>query len=96
MAQPRLTLNAFSVSGNENFRDFQLLPQSILTVAALAVNQQANLLQLHLRDATLRFFQTLPLATRQKLELRITAIRDRFGSPQLQKNTCPQTRKSEI
>ena len=30
------------------------------------------------------FFQTLPLATRQNLELSITALRDRFSNPQLQ------------
>ena len=39
---------------------------------------------MHLRDAALRFFQTLPLATRQNLELSITALRDRFCNPQLQ------------
>ena len=55
-----------------------------MAVAALPANQQANFLQLHLRDAALRFFQTLPLATRQNLELSITALRDRFCNPQLQ------------
>ena len=39
---------------------------------------------MHLRDAALRFFQTLPLAARQNLELSITALRDRFCNPQLQ------------
>ena len=55
-----------------------------MAVAALPANQQANFLQLHLRNAALRFFQTLPLATRQNLELSITALRDRFCNPQLQ------------
>ena len=83
MAQPQLTLNPFSGSEKENFREFELLLRSILAVTALPANQQANFLQLHLRDAALRFFQALPLATRQKLELSITALRDRFCNPQL-------------
>ena len=45
---------------------------------------QAIFLQLHLRDAALRFSQTLPLATRQNLELSITALGDRFCNPQIQ------------
>ena len=84
MAQPQLTLNPFSGSEKENFREFELLLRSILAVAALPANQQANFLQLHLRDAALRFFRTLPLATSQNLELSITALRDRFCNPQLQ------------
>ena len=78
MAQPQLTLNPFSGSENENFREFELIHRSILAVAALPANQQANFLQLHLRDAALQFFQTLPLATRQNLELSITALRIDF------------------
>ena len=56
-----------------------------MAVAALPDNQQANFLQLYLRDAALRFFQILPMATRQNLEFSITALRDRFGNLQLQK-----------
>ena len=84
MAQPQLTLNPFSGSEKANFREFELLLRSILAVAALPANQQAKFLQLHLRDAALRFFQTLPLATRRNLELSITFLRDRFCNPQLQ------------
>ena len=83
MGQPQLTLNPFSGSEKENFREFELLLRSILAVAALPANQQANFLQLHLRDAALRFFQTLPVATRQNLEFSITTLRDRFCNPQL-------------
>ena len=57
MAQPPLTLNPFSGSEKENFREFELLLRSILAVAALPANQQAKFLQLHLRDAALRFFK---------------------------------------
>ena len=84
MAQPQLTLNPFSGSEKDNFREFELLLRSILAVASLPVNQQANFLQLHLRDAALRFFQTMPMATRQSLQLSITALQDRFCNPQLQ------------
>ena len=55
-----------------------------MAVAALPANQQTSFLQLHLQDAASRFFQSLPLATRQSLELSITALRDRFSNPQLQ------------
>ena len=83
-AQPQLTFNPFSGSEKENFREVDLLLPSILSVAALPANQQANFLQLHLRDAALRLFQTLPLATRQNLEPSITAVRDRFCNLHLQ------------
>ena len=78
MAQPQL--KPFSGSEKENFREFELLLRSNLAAA----NQQAHFLQLQLRDAGSRFFQTLPLATRQNLELSVTALRDRFFNPQLQ------------
>ena len=84
MAQPQLTLNPFSGLEKENFREFELLLRSILAVAVLPANRQAILLQLHLRDAALQFFQTLPLATRQNLQLTIAALGDRFCNPQLQ------------
>ena len=58
--------------------------RSILAVAAVPANQQTNFLQLHLRDAALRYFQTLPLATRQDLELSIAALRNHFCKPRLQ------------
>ena len=84
MAQPQLTHIPYSVSENENFREFQFLLRSNLAVAALPANQQASFLQLHLRDTALRFFQTLPLAIRHNRELSLTALRDRFCNPQLE------------
>ena len=57
--------------------------RSISTVTAIPKAQQTKFLQLNLRDAALRFFQNSPLATRQNLELSITALRDRFCNPQL-------------
>ena len=84
MAHPRLTLNPLFGSEKETFCEVGLLLRSILAMVALPANQQANFLQLHLRDAALPFFQTLPLATRQILELPITALRDWFCKHQLQ------------
>ena len=65
----------------KHFREFEHLLRSFLAVPA---NQQANCLQLHLRDAARRYFQTLPLVTRQDLELSIAALRNHFCNPQLQ------------
>ena len=55
-----------------------------MAVAALPANQQANFLQLHLRDAALQFFQSLLVATRQILEVSKTTLPDWFRNPQLQ------------
>ena len=41
-------------------------------------------MQLHLRDAALIVFKTFPLATRQKLQISLTALRVRLCNPQLQ------------
>ena len=84
MAQPQLTLTPYSGTEREQFREFEHLLRSILAVVVVPANQQANFLQLHLRDAALRYFQTLPLATRQYLELSIAALRNHFCNPQLQ------------
>ena len=56
MAQLQPTFNPFSGSEKEILREFELLLRSILVVAALPANQQANFLQMHIRDAALRFF----------------------------------------
>ena len=84
IAQTQLTLNPFSCSEKENICEFELLLRSILAVVALPANQRANFLQIHLRDAALGFFQSLPLATRQTLVFPITALQDRFCNPHLQ------------
>ena len=68
----------------KSFCDFEHLLRSYLEVAGIANAQQANFLQLHLRDALLQFFQTLPDATRADLDLSLTALRDRFCNPHLQ------------
>ena len=63
----------------------EYLIRSVLAKTAITEKQQALFLPLHVRDAILRFFQTLPLATRKKLELPKTAYRHQFSNPQTQK-----------
>ena len=83
-ALPQLSLTPYSGLEKENFREFEQLLRSILAVAAVPQAQQANVLQLHLRDAAPRYFQTLPVATCADLELSLTALRDHFRNPRLQ------------
>ena len=83
-ALPQLSLTPYSGLEKENFREFEHLLRSILAVAAVPQAQQANFLQLHLRDAALRYFQTLPVATRADLDHSLTALRDHFCNPRLQ------------
>ena len=84
MAQAQIQLKPYSGLEKESFREFEHLLRSYLAVAGIVNAQQANFLQLHLRDAALRFFQTLPDATRADLDLSLTALRDRFCNPHLQ------------
>ena len=83
MAQPNITLRSFAGTENENFREFERLLRSIIGVAAIANNQRANFLQLHIKDAALRYFQTLPEVTRADFELSLTSLRNHFNNPQL-------------
>ena len=53
MAQPQLTLNLYSGLEKENFREFEHLLRSVLAVSAIPNAQQANVLQLHLRELCL-------------------------------------------
>ena len=80
MTQPQITLKPYGGLDKE----FERLLRSIIGVAAIAGAQQANFLQLHLKDGALRYFQTLPEATRNNLELSLTALRNHFCNPHLQ------------
>ena len=84
MAQPQITLKAYGGLDKESFREFERLLRSIIGVAAIAGAQQAIFLQLHLKDGALRYFQTLTEATRNNLELSLTALRNHFCNPHLQ------------
>ena len=79
-ANAQITVDPYSGAENQNFRQFEHLFRGFIGVAAISNNQQSNFLQLHLRDAALRYFQTLPEANKNDLELSLTALRDHFAN----------------
>ena len=79
-ANAQITVEPYSGAKNQSFRQFEHLFRGFIGVAAIPNNQQSNFLQLHLRDAALRYFQTLPEATRNDFELSLTALRDHFAN----------------
>ena len=83
MAQPNIALKHYGGTEKESFREFERLLRSILAVGGVDPGQHANFLQLHLKDAALRFFQLLPEETRANFENSLTALRDHFCNPQL-------------
>ena len=84
MAHDQVTVEPFGGSDTEDFAQFEQFFQGYVGVAGIANDQQANFLQLHLRDNELQFFQTLPALTRTDVPLSLTALRDHFCNPQLQ------------
>ena len=58
MAQAQIQLKPYSGFEKESFREFEHLLRSYLQVAGIANAQQANFLQLHLRDAAQIFPNT--------------------------------------
>ena len=84
MAHAQISVEPFGGSDNEDFAQFEQLFQGYVGVAGIANAQQANFLQLHLRDSALRFYQTLPALTRADVPLSLAALRDHFSNPQLQ------------
>ena len=84
MAHAQISIEPFGGSDNEDFAQFEQLFQGYVGVAGIANAQQANFLQLHLRDSALRFYQTLPALTRADVPLSLAALRDHFCNPQLQ------------
>ena len=84
MAHAQVTVEPFGGSDTEYFAQFEQLFQGYVGVAGIANDQQANFLQLHLRDNALQFFQTLPALTRANVPLSLAALRDHCCNPQLQ------------
>ena len=83
-ANVQITVEPYSGAENQSFREVEHLFPGFIGVAAIPNNKQSNVLQLHLRDAALRYFQTLPEATRNYLKLSLTALRDHFANQDLQ------------
>ena len=83
MAHAQINITPFSGSETDNFNEFEQLITGAIGVAAIANAQQANFLQLHLKGDALRYFLTLPEATRLVFEDSITALRNRFTQDDL-------------
>ena len=83
MAHAQINITPFSGSETDNFNEFEQLITGAIGVAAIANAQQANFLQLHLKGDALRYFLTLPEATRLVVEDSITALRNRFTQDDL-------------
>ena len=83
MANAQINITPFSGSETDNFNEFEQLITGAIGVAAIAAAQQANFLQLHLKGDALRYFLTLPEATRLVFEDSITALRHRFTQDDL-------------
>ena len=64
MAQAKINITPFSGSETDNFNEFEQLITGAIGVATIAAAQQANFLQLHLKGDALRYFLTLPEASR--------------------------------
>ena len=84
MAHAQISVEPFGGSEKEDFGQFEQLFRGYIGVAAIDPPQQANFLQLHLRDDALRFYQTLPAAIRANVPNSLTALHDNFCNPHLQ------------
>ena len=84
MAHAQISVAPYGGTDKEDFQQFEQLFRGYIGVAGIAPGQQANFLQLHLREAALRFYQTLPAAIRANVENSLGALRDHFCNPQLQ------------
>ena len=55
-ANAQITIEPYSGTEGEDFREFEQLFRGIPGFAAVPARQQGNFLQMHLRDAALRYF----------------------------------------
>ena len=85
MTHAPISVEPYGEKDAEHFSQFEQLFNGFIRVAAILADQQANFLQLHLRDDALQFYQTLDAATRAIATNSLAAIRDHFSNPQLQK-----------
>ena len=78
MADAKINITTFSGSETDNFNEFEQLKTGAIGVAGIAGAHQSNFLQLHFKGDALRYFLTLPEATRLVFADSITALRNRF------------------
>ena len=84
MAHAQVSVEPYGGTEKEDFSEFEQLFQGYIEVATIPNAQQANFLQLHLRDNALRFYQTLGSATRANVPASRISLRNHFCNPQLQ------------
>ena len=74
MAHAQVSVEPYGGAEKGDFSEFEQLFQVYIGVAAIPNEQQANFLQLHLRDNALRFYQTLGPATRANVSASLIAL----------------------
>ena len=74
MAHAQINITPFSGPEMDNFNEFEQLITGAIGITAIAAAQQANFVQLHLKGDALRYFLTLPEATRLVFADSITAL----------------------
>ena len=84
MAHAQVLVEPYEGTETDDFQQFEQLFRGYIGVAGIDPGLQVNFLQLHLREAAPRFYQTLPAAIRANVENSLTALRDHFSNPQLQ------------
>ena len=83
MAHAQINITPLSGSGTDNFNEFEQLITGAIGVAGIAGAQQSNFLQLRLKGDALRYFLTLPEATRPVFADSIIDLRNRFTQDDL-------------
>ena len=80
---PTVALTKFSGLTSECWTDFESLFRSMITVANVGNDRQCAFLQIHLTGSALQFYQTLPQATKENLDLSLAALRNHYHNPNL-------------
>ena len=77
--QPYLKITSFSGVSSENFDEFEQLLRAGITVGNIVEANRPAFLKLNLTGGALRYFTSLPEATRNDLDNALTALRDRYN-----------------
>ena len=78
MAQANIYITPYAGTEKEDFAEFELQLRGAIAVAGLAADNQAKFLRLHLRDNALRYYITLPEATKTNVNNSLTELKQHF------------------
>ena len=78
MAQANIYITPYAGTEKEDFAEFELQLRGAIAVAGLNAGNQANFLRLHLRDNALRYYITLPEATKANFDNSLTELKQHF------------------